>query len=483
MKHSENYSELESLDTSAASKTFFINASMTRPLSSKNSELRTCDFLTSAQQLAKVLASPKAGDKTFESPSDLFDMLQKPINPASAVKLFKGSMSSYEQTEVLGYDEVYYLGLKADKATAMSGQFNQGFDDERGDYLAVLGDHVNFRYEIRAMIGRGSFGQVYRVYDHKHKEEQAMKIIRNKSRFHHQAAVEVKVLRMLREEGSSHLIQMREYFVFRKHLCIAFELLSLSLYDFMKSNRFHGLSPGLVKRFAVQILQGLKVIGELGLVHCDLKPENILLTSANKSAIKLIDFGSSCFQDQRLYTYIQSRFYRAPEVILGIPYTGAIDMWSLGCILAELTIGVPLFPGENEHDQLMSIMEVRGTPPTEILVTAPRCKVFFDSHQRPRNFPNSRGKVRIPNSRSLEGSLRTSEPVFVDFIDKCLDWDPLSRLTPKEALCHSWIKEQQPGVCPPKVKVPCHRHKLSLEESCLQSYTSKHADSRSFLFN
>jgi dual specificity tyrosine-phosphorylation-regulated kinase 2/3/4 len=98
-----------------------------------------------------------------------------------------------------------------------------------------------------------------------------------------------------------------------------------------------------------------------------LKPENILLKSPDKSGIKLIDFGSSCFQTERIYTYIQSRFYRAPEIILGIPYTMGIDMWSFGCILAELYTGFPLFPGENEQEQLALIMEVRGVPPRGIL--------------------------------------------------------------------------------------------------------------------
>jgi dual specificity tyrosine-phosphorylation-regulated kinase 2/3/4 len=86
------------------------------------------------------------------------------------------------------------------------------------------------------------------------------------------------------------------------------------------------------------------------LIHCDLKPENILLKQENKSGIKIIDYGSSCFMGQRIYTYIQSRFYRAPEIILGVPYTTAIDMWSFGAIIAELYTGFPLFPGESEFE-------------------------------------------------------------------------------------------------------------------------------------
>jgi dual specificity tyrosine-phosphorylation-regulated kinase 2/3/4 len=97
-------------------------------------------------------------------------------------------------------------------------------------------------------------------------------------------------------------------------------------------------------------LQALKYLRDENVIHCDLKPENILLKSPDKSGIKVIDFGSSCFSNERIYTYIQSRFYRAPEIILGIPYTTAIDMWSFGCILAELYTGFPLFPGESEME-------------------------------------------------------------------------------------------------------------------------------------
>jgi dual specificity tyrosine-phosphorylation-regulated kinase 2/3/4 len=89
---------------------------------------------------------------------------------------------------------------------------------------------------------------------------------------------------------------------------------------------------------------------EYNIVHCDLKPENILLRKFNKSGIKIIDFGSGTYEDQQHYTYIQSRYYRAPEIMLGIRYSPAIDMWSLGCILYELFVGQPLFKGEDEKE-------------------------------------------------------------------------------------------------------------------------------------
>jgi dual specificity tyrosine-phosphorylation-regulated kinase 2/3/4 len=141
---------------------------------------------------------------------------------------------------------------------------------------------------------------------------------------------------------------MNNYFYFRDHLCISFELLSMNLYEFLKMNNFQGCKIPQIKRylfffsltrFALQILQALSLLYKLRIIHCDLKPENVLLVQPTKAAIKVIDYGSSCYDDQKIYTYIQSRFYRSPEVIMGMNYSVAIDMWSFGCILAELHTG------------------------------------------------------------------------------------------------------------------------------------------------
>ena len=182
-------------------------------------------------------------------------------------------------------------------------------------------------------------------------------------------------------------------------------------------NNFLGFSLSLIKRFAIQILISLYYMREHNIVHCDLKPENILLRKINKSGIKIIDFGSGCFENEKIYTYIQSRFYRAPEIVLGIPYNSAIDMWSFGCILYELYVGHPLFPGEDEKDHMALMMEVKGVPPRSVLARATRRKVFFDDDYRPIIVPNSKGKLRVPNSKNLPDLMNSSDPDFVDFID------------------------------------------------------------------
>ena len=129
----------------------------------------------------------------------------------------------------------------------------------------------------------------------------------------------------------------------------------------------------------------------------------------------------NCFEDERIYTYIQSRFYRSPEVLLGLSYSCSIDMWSLGCILCELYTGYPLFPGENEHEQLLCMMEVLGLPPKRMVHEASRKKHFFDANLQPILTANSRGKVRIPGSKPMEMATKCKDPHFVSFIRKCFD--------------------------------------------------------------
>ncbi|KAI9366435.1 kinase-like domain-containing protein [Pilaira anomala] len=365
-------------------------------------------------------------------------------------------MSDYErQVEIHDYQSIYFVGPHATpKGGNLLDPLNFGFDDDRGDYKIVMQDHLAYRYEIMDVLGRGSFGQVVKCFDHKTSNMVAIKLIRNKKRFHAQAITEVNILKKLVEwdpEDKYNLIQMTDHFYFRNHLCIAFECLSMNLYEFIKSNHFQGFSLSLIKKMVLQILEALVLLAHHNVIHCDLKPENIMLRHPAKSSIKVIDFGSSCLESERVYTYIQSRFYRSPEVILGLSYHKAIDMWSVGCIAAELYTGLPLFPGENEQEQLGCIMEVMGLPERHLIERCSRKKLFFDSAGHPRIVANSKGKRRIPGTRSLFQALKCHDIVFIDFIERCLQWDPSKRLTPKEAIQHDFITNlNRDSISPPK---------------------------------
>ena len=174
---------------------------------------------------------------------------------------------------------------------------------------------------------------------------------------------------------------------------------------------------------------------EESLIHCDLKPENILLKSPDKSGIKVIDFGSSCFANERIYTYIQSRFYRAPEIILGIPYTTAIDMWSLGCMFAGMIFRKePFFHGHDNYDQLVKIVKVLGTD--ELFDYLDKYNLELDPHFDGILGRHSRKPwhkfVTVENQHLI-----TAEAL--DFCDKLLRYDHQERLTAREAMCHAWF--------------------------------------------
>ncbi|KAL9871804.1 serine/threonine-protein kinase minibrain-like isoform 2-T3 [Glossina fuscipes fuscipes] len=345
--------------------------------------------------------------------------------------------------------------------------YNDGYDDDNHDYIIKHGEKFLDRYEIDSLIGKGSFGQVVKAYDHEEQGFVAIKIIKNKKPFLNQAQIEVKLLEMMNRadaENKYYIVKLKRHFMWRNHLCLVFELLSYNLYDLLRNTNFRGVSLNLTRKFAQQLCTALLFLStpELNIIHCDLKPENILLCNPKRSAIKIVDFGSSCQLGQRIYQYIQSRFYRSPEVLLGIPYDLAIDMWSLGCILVEMHTGEPLFSGCNEVDQMNKIVEVLGMPPKYLLDQAHKTRKFFDKIVSDGSYvlkksQNGR-KYKPPGSRKLHdilgvetggpGGRRLDEPghsladylKFKDLILRMLDFDPKTRVTPYYALQHNFFK-------------------------------------------
>lgn len=389
------------------------------------------------------------------------DVVSYALTPEIVLRQYGHRLTNMEQKEILNYPEIYFIGLNAKKRPGVPGApNNNGYDDDQGSYIHVCHDHISYRYELLKVIGKGSFGQVMKAYDHKTRTYVALKIVRNEKRFHRQAQEEIRILENLKmqdRENKMNIVHMFDHFHFRNHICMTFELLSINLYELIKKNKFQGFTLQLVRKFAHSILLCLDGLYKNSIIHCDLKPENILLKQQGRSGAKVIDFGSSCYEHQRVYTYIQSRFYRAPEVILGSRYSLAIDMWSLGCILAELYTGTPLFAGEDEADQLACIMEVLGMPPRSILDISKRTHQFISSRGFPRycvvttrpdgqtqlsGGRSSRGKYRgPPGSKDLARTLKNcdDEP-FVDFLRRCFEWDPSKRITPAQALHHSWLR-------------------------------------------
>ncbi|KAI9345517.1 kinase-like domain-containing protein [Zopfochytrium polystomum] len=359
---------------------------------------------------------------------------------------------------------------------------NDGYDNEESDYILyvndVLGSQEGQQYQILDILGQGTFGQVVKCQNVKTKELVAVKVIKNKPAYYNQSLVEVAILDMLNRQWDKndkhHIVVMKDTFLFRNHLCIIFEMLSVNLYELIKQNQFRGLSTNLVRLFVQQILDCLIVLNRAKIIHCDLKPENILLKSLDSPEIKVIDFGSACHENQTVYTYIQSRFYRSPEVLVGLPYTSTIDMWSLGCIAAELFLGLPLFPGSSEYNQISRIVEMLGMPHSYMCDKGKNAKIFFEKKGEGKgawalksmeDYSKETGKAEQPSKRYFKGTtlaeVINNYPIlrknltqkeletetmnrlsFIDFLQGVLNLNPLERWSPQQARMHPFVTNE-----------------------------------------
>ena len=342
------------------------------------------------------------------------------------------------------------------------------------------------KYRVVDLLGQGTFGQVVKCVNLTTKENVAIKVVKNKQAYYKQGLVELKIIRKLNQEfdpdDKGHIIRLKDYFQYQNHLCLVFELLSINLYELIKLNKHRGFSMNLLRIFLEQIIEAQGILSKANCIHCDLKPENILLCDLSAPQIKVIDYGSACFENQTVFSYIQSRFYRSPEVILGVPYTSAIDMWSIGCIAAELFFGLPLFPGNSEFNQITRIVDMLGLPPNWMLQQGKNCRKYFTMSQtiygaNARSFPPPSYQLKTEERYSMETgtqihptkkyftyptlaeniknfpmknglsneAIKKEESLrncFSHFLSGLLELDPRKRWTPDQAIKHPFITEQ-----------------------------------------
>lgn len=358
---------------------------------------------------------------------------------------------------------------------------NNDYDNQHHDYIIYVndtldGDHGN-QYAVLDLLGTGTFGQVVKCRHQRTGEVVAVKIIKNQPAYFNQAWVEINILRMLHRnnnvEDTRHIVNFYNHFVFRGHLCLVFERLSINLYELLKQNNYVGVSLEILRNFLRQILQALNVLVSSEVIHCDLKPENILLKALDTAELKIIDFGSACQLHYPVYSYVQSRFYRSPEVLLGwTDYDSKIDMWSLGCVAGELFLGIPLFPGQNEMNMVCRIAEMLGDMPDRFLMGCRHTHKFFNSptgeyaegmhvfQLKPVKQYEVENKTKLPEwkrffkEKKLKDIImtypyRTSEPhaseialreSLIDLLGGMLRTDPRERWTPAEALHHPFLR-------------------------------------------
>lgn len=327
---------------------------------------------------------------------------------------------------------------------------NHHIVDNKGN-LAINEYRQLNRYDLIPgnILGKGTFGQVVQATDSITKTQVAVKVIKKGRVYLQQSMIEKSILSTLNMFDVPNTVRMHDAFNFMGHPCIVFNLLSMSLWQLLQLTRFNGVSLNLIRKLGRQLcntLNHLKHGLPVGIIHGDLKPENILLCHPKRSAITIIDFGSACFANQTVHTYLQSRYYRAPEVIFRAPYSFPIDMWSVGCILVEMHTGSPLFDGKDEMEMMVKMVGILGQPDDSIFANGKQTSKYF-----PHIYTTNRHIVHPSLKTIVEGplSLRTTcemighttedYALFLDMIQRMLDWSPDTRLTPAEALCHPFL--------------------------------------------
>ncbi|XP_075660813.1 uncharacterized protein LOC142630667 [Castanea sativa] len=322
-----------------------------------------------------------------------------------------------------------------------------GFEEDK-NFHVVLNSVIAGRYHVTEYLGSAAFSKAIQAHDLHTGMDVCVKIIKNNKDFFDQSLDEIKLLKYVNKHDPGdkyHILRLYDYFYYREHLLIVCELLKANLYEFHKFNRESGgevyFTMPRLQSITIQCLEALQFLHGLGLIHCDLKPENILVKSYSRCEVKVIDLGSSCFETDHLCSYVQSRSYRAPEVILGLSYDKKIDIWSLGCILAELCTGNVLFQNDSPATLLARVIGIIAPIDQSMLAKGrDTYKYFTKNHMLyERNQETNRLEYLIPKKTSLRHRLPMGDQGFIDFVAHLLEINPKKRPSASEALKHPWL--------------------------------------------
>ncbi|KAL4445000.1 hypothetical protein ABPG77_004050 [Micractinium sp. CCAP 211/92] len=325
-----------------------------------------------------------------------------------------------------------------------------GFEQNR-ELPLHIDDLIAGRYQIVDLLGQAAFSRAVQALDLKTGALVCLKIIKNNKDYFDQGLDEVKLLQYVNAadpHDEAGLLRLYDFFYFKEHLVLVTELLRANLYEFQKYNRESGDEPYFtlprIQSIARQVLTSLAFLHSLSLVHADLKPENILVKSYSRCQVKVIDLGSSCFVTDHLSSYVQSRSYRAPEVILGLPYDQKIDVWSLGCILAELATGRVLFQNESIATLLARLEGILGPLPRWMLHRGRYTQKYFlrDGRIFEKNPHTGRYEFLRPKVTSLARRIPSADEGMLAFLKCLLQVDPSKRPTAAEAIQHPWLQQQ-----------------------------------------
>lgn len=306
------------------------------------------------------------------------------------------------------------------------------------------------QYQLVDLVGEGAYGTVCSAIHKPSNVKVAIKKIQpfSKAMFVTRTLREIKLLRYFHDHENiiSILDKVRPIKIEKMNaVYLVQELMETDLQKIINNRNTSPLTDDHIQYFTYQILRALKSIHSAQVIHRDLKPSNLLLNS--NCDLKVCDFGLSRCQasssDSRetlvgfMTEYVATRWYRAPEIMLTFQeYTTAMDIWSVGCILAEMVSGKPLFPGRDYHHQLWLILEVLGTPSYEDFekISSQRAKEYI------ANLPM---KPRLPWDLVLtnngKNNVSTLNPDMLDLLTKMLMFSPHKRISAEEALNHPYL--------------------------------------------
>uniref|UniRef100_A0A5B6Z2Y7 dual-specificity kinase n=2 Tax=Davidia involucrata TaxID=16924 RepID=A0A5B6Z2Y7_DAVIN len=382
-----------------------------------------------------------------------------------------GNVTSFGHSRVLsGHASLFGEGL------AQKGSPPWRDDDKDGHYMFELGENLTSRYKILRKIGEGTFGQVLECWDREAKEMVAIKVVRSIKKYREAAMIEIDVLQLLGryDRNGSRCVQIRNWFDYRNHICIVFEKLGPSLFDFLRKNNYRSFPVDLVREIGRQLLECVAFMHDMQLIHTDLKPENILFVSPDyikipdykvaswsprdgsyhkrlpkSSAIKVIDFGSTAYEHQDHNYIVSTRHYRAPEVILGLGWSYPCDIWSAGCILVELCSGEALFQTHENLEHLAMMERVLGALPQHMLKRVDRHAEKYVRRGR-LNWPEGatsresiKAVLKLPRLQNLVMQhVDHSAGDLIDLLQGLLRYDPSIRMTAREALRHPFFTRE-----------------------------------------
>jgi len=348
---------------------------------------------------------------------------------------------------------------KGDQNSAL----NENWDDADGYYRFRTGEILAERFQVFSSYGKGVFSTVLKAKDiAANDEEVAIKLIRNNETMHRAGLKELEILKLIANkdpESKRHIVRVHSHFEHKNHLCIVFEPMSMNLRQVIKKyGKSEGLSIEAVQIYAKQLFIALKHLRHCNILHADIKPDNILVAD-NKAALKICDLGSASYSNENEITpYLVSRFYRAPEIILGLPYSFPLDVWSVGCCLAELFTGKIMFPGKTNNEMLKLFMQVKGKFPKKLLRKAQFRELHFDENfnylsketeaitqktivKTIMNIQASRDltTVLLPANLKLMDEDTKKVLALRDLLDKCFTLDPAKRMSVVQALHHPFL--------------------------------------------